>query len=127
MRSESELVLSECSPNGRWNVQIYIIPDEPYLRVDIYNIDQSVGCYGAFHGIGFGPYAFVSTSELRLRWDLPDSVLGFYVGADCYGLFRCGAGRRRNRGEFRSGLNVFTSDEIDWFCAKSHIQYKCSR
>ena len=125
----SETILAEVSPSGRWSLLIYTTPDTPYLRADLINLDHSVGCCSAIHGISFGPHTPVSVSELSVRWDLPDNVLGLFVGTTCYGLFRCGAGRRRNRGTFRTGLaeNAFTDGEIDWFCATSHVQYRHAR
>jgi len=124
----SEVILSEQSPNGRWSLVMYITPGVQYIQADIRNIDRSVGCCSELGGISIGPWLpdAVAISEVIVRWDLPDNVLGLYVGSDCYGLFRCGAGRRRARGKFRAGRpeNAFTSDEIEWFCAKSHVQFR---
>ncbi|MEO7714769.1 MAG: hypothetical protein ABIY70_01085 [Capsulimonas sp.] len=117
------VILNDESSKGRWGFVIYTTTNSPYIRADIRNLDQSAG--GALLGISFGPYPPLKDPKVTIRWDLPDNVCGIYIDADCYGLFRCGAGRRRARGSFRAGIQTpFTEDEIAWFCAKTHVQFR---
>jgi hypothetical protein len=70
-------------------------------------------------GVPFGFEAPIT--DLDLRWDLPDCVLGGFLRDQCFLLFRWGAARRRRREYTRVGFgNPFTPDEIDWVCAKDH-------
>ena len=116
-------MLSEHSPCGRWNVVVYTDGTSEYLRADIYNLDRSAGL-GALIGASFGPYPAPADADISLRWDLPDKVCGFYIASDCYGLFRYGRSRRRERCNFRAGSQLpFSADEIEYFCAKSHVQF----
>jgi hypothetical protein len=126
MWNDAEIVLSETSPNRRWTLTVYTAPGSAYYLADICNIDNTVGCCSRLLGASFGQSPRWSATDVSVRWDLPDNVLGLFVGAECFGLFRCGAGRRRSRGQFRCGLKGFSTDEIDWFCAKTHTQFKRS-
>lgn len=68
------------------------------------------------------PFGFAApASELSIRWDLPDSTLGVFIGGECYLLFRYGPRRRRRREYFRVGRGLaFTSEEIAWITSKNH-------
>ena len=124
--TDRTVILQENSATGRWSFTVYTAcdtRDRQCLLVDIKNLDHSAGL-GELRGAGFGPYPSPSEPNISLRWDLPDNVCGIYSDAGCYFLFRCGAGRRRTRWNSRLGPSPFREDEIAWFCAKTHIQFK---
>ncbi len=122
--SNCELILTEYSPNGRWKLTVYTTPESHYFRADMANTDHSVGCCSEVRGLSFGPYPHGSSSEISVRWDLPNNVLGIYVREACYLLFRCGAGRRRNRYQITFGLATFSAEHVEWFCAKHRAQFR---
>jgi hypothetical protein len=123
---KSVVIRQEISPNGRFSLDVFP-PDEITFCfiATLRCIDGSAGL--GQMGAGFGPYPAVSPDELAIRWDLPNHVCGIYLGSCCYGLFRFGNGRRRTRGRFRAGIELpFTEEEITWFCAKTHQQFRAS-
>jgi hypothetical protein len=108
------------SPDGRWSVEVNG-PTE--VAPEFYAVFEHDG--QAFIGFPFG-YA-APTAMLKVRWDLPDSVCGLYLGEDCYALFRWGPRRRRRRESYCTGHgNHFGDDEIRWFCAKKRVQQRRS-
>ena len=128
---EHRIVRQELSPNGRFSLDVsWLGYLTPYFLATFRCVDGSAG-FGEGGG-GFGPYPAASPNELSnaldIRWDLPDNVCGIYLGTCCYGLFRFGASRRRARASFRgNNSDPFTDDEIAWFCAKTHIQFRSSK
>jgi hypothetical protein len=122
--SQSDVIYQGVSPNGKFSLEV-TRPGEtdPYFLATFRCIDGSAGI--AEMGTSFGPYPTAARDELAIRWDLPDNVCGLYLGSDCYGLFRFGRSRRRTRGSFRCQLQPpFAEAEIDWFCAKTHTQFR---
>ena|SRR5579871_6895793 len=115
----------ELSPNGRFSVEVSMPnEDTPYFGVIFCCVDGSCGTLQT--GGWFGPFPPASADSFFIRWDLPDNVCGLYLGSDCYGLFRVGAGRRRNRGWYRVvNEQPFSQEEIAWFCSKTHVQFRC--
>jgi hypothetical protein len=110
---ESPLRIDQ-SPDGR--AVLEILPasrsrDTFYANV---TLDREVS-------MGF-PFGFAApASEISVRWDLPDSTLGVFIGGDCYVLFRYGPRRRRRREHYRVGRGLaFTSEEIAWVVSKDH-------
>jgi hypothetical protein len=111
--SESEVLFD--SPDGVWVVSI-----RP-------PIDSDGSFYATFSGKGVSngvPFGYsTALSDLEVRWDLPDSVLGAFLKNQCYLLFRWGPTRRRRREHARVGLDMaFTSEEIQWVCSPNHSE-----
>src|SRR5690242_4037053 len=107
-------ILDELSPNGRWRLEIYM--ESGYHCAHFRNVDGTVGCCADIT-LAFGVYDSPTSSTVTLNWALPDNIVGVYVDGQCFGLFRCGAGRRRSRGKFSIGRPL-TSEEINYFCAR---------
>ena len=91
----------------------------------------TVAVTALFRQAWFGPYRWPgrgwTSSDLEAKVSvrsLPDNVAGLFVGDECYVMFRCGASRRRRRLCANMPPKPFTQEEIDWFCAKKHVQYR---
>lgn len=116
------VVLSEVSANGRWLLSVQKVNITQYLLADVQYIGNiPVGCVS--YGMWFGPYGIAPDADISIRL-LPDNVAGFYVDDNCYAMFRCGAARRRNRPRSCANSGPFTEDEIAYFCARTHLQYR---
>jgi hypothetical protein len=118
---KNNLIRRELSPNGRFSVEVSAPTEStPYFLARFQCVDGSCGVFNSENW--FGPFPPALPEELTIRWDLPDNVCGLYLGSHCYGLYRAGAQRRRHRGSFRT--RPFTDEEIAWFCAKTHVQFR---
>ena len=121
---KNNLIFRELSPNGRFRIEVSAPTEStPYFLASFRCVDGSCGMLSS--GYWFGPFPPALSEEFTIRWDLPDNVCGFYLGTHCYGLYRMGAQRRRHRGSFRCANDTpFTDEEIAWFCAKTHVQFR---
>jgi len=71
-------------------------------------------------GICFG--RATPLSQIEIRWDLSDSTLGIFLYRECWGLYRYGPYRRRNRVYWRFPPQPpFTPAEIEFVCAKRRV------
>ena len=106
------LLAVESSPDGRWSLTI---DSSSGAHPALYAIFRCTD--GRYMGVPFG-YA-VDSSDLEIRWDLPDKVCGVSIKGKCYLLFRYGAGRRRNREHYRiSPAPPFSDEEIAGICSR---------
>ena len=115
----NDLLFQASSPNGRFRLEV-TGPDErvPTFRATFQCVDGSASLI-ELRGVSFGPFPPAPPETLAVRWNLPDNVCGLFLASGCYGLFRCGAGRRGRRGRFRRGdQEPFTDEEIAAFCAR---------
>jgi len=111
-----EKVLESLSPDGKWKLFIYG-PSDKSRSYYAWLTDSPGGGAGIPFGYETPP------DQLTVDWNLPDSVLGIFLSEKCYMLFRWGPRRRRHRWKYRTwAKQSFTAKEIEWFCAKKHVQ-----